>query len=64
MKVKVSYMPCAATKFGLTGTNAVDLARGGQSTRVVVSEANVAVCLAKRPLAKRQGVTYGDFVGN
>ena len=47
-----------ATKFGLTVTNAVDLARGGQSTRLLHSKADVAVRLAKRPLAKRQGVAH------
>ena len=56
-------MPCAATKFGLTIPHTVHLARGGQSTRVEGSKADVAVRLAKRPLAKRQGVAHGLLIG-
>ena len=52
-----------ATKFGLTATHAVDLAEGGKSTREVVSEADVPVRLAKRPLAERQGISHGDLIG-
>ena len=61
--VLVSYRPCVAIKLRLTIPHAVDLARGGQSTQLGISETDVAVRLAKRPLAKRQSVAHELLIG-